>query len=211
MPNWCKNTQVIMGPKSEVYKLYELLKKWTKKTYMPNGFEEKGLSNIVACAGLKRKDEDIENGVECRGMVITDFTYKEDNENSKLYFETETAWKPMPEMWYKILEKYAPNCEYLYCSEEPSMGIYESNDVERKIFKDEYFVDTWYDDDEKSELQKYFPDTGYEYKAEDIKKGIQKTLQTTEIDMEELIERFNRLMMEQDGPVRIHELKYKKE
>lgn len=141
MPNWCYNTIIIEeGNKPELENLYALIQKWTSQSYVKNGFGNKWLGNVVYGAGLKRSDEDEENGFKCRGRIIDMML---DEENGILDIKAETAWGPMNRMWHAIIEKFAPNSFFQGCSEESGNELYyiEEDKGCTRYFKDDYFVD----------------------------------------------------------------------
>ena len=118
MPNWCYNQEVIIGPEDEIRPLYNDLSKWTSEEYIENGFGTEWLGNIVA-RGINESRE-YEN-YACRGKIIDLFEPEKTDDGSeyKISFSSETAWAPMPGMWYALLKKRAPNCRYYYYAEEP--------------------------------------------------------------------------------------------
>ena len=142
MPNWCYNTIIIEeGIKPELEKLYTLIQNWTSQSFVESDFGDKWLGNVVYGAGLKRSDEDKDNGFKCRGSII-DMTL--DEENGILNIKTETAWGPMNRMWHAIIEKFAPNSFFQCCSEESGTDLYyiEEDKGCTRYFKDDYRVDT---------------------------------------------------------------------
>ena len=142
MPNWCYNAIIIEeGNKPELEKLHTLIQNWTSQSFVENDFGDKWLGNIVYGAGLKRSDEDEDNGFKCRGSII-DMTL--DEENGILDIKTETAWGPMNGMWHAIIEKFAPNSFFQCCSEESGTGLYyiEEDEGCTRYFEHDYYVDT---------------------------------------------------------------------
>ena len=194
MPNWCYNCEKIVGPKKEIMLLFDNLEKWTSKNFCDNGFGTGWLGNIVGFAGLKRSDEDAENGYRCRGSVIDGFDIEdEDDDDACISYTTETAWGPMPDMWYALLEKYAPHCNYYYSSEEPGMGVYYSNDVKHRFFDEEFFVDVCiYNKDKIPQMyiEEFGEEPSWERKEDSIRKSLQRILATNEEDIDKLLEMF---------------------
>ena len=47
----------------------------------------------------------------------------------------------MRNMWEKILARHAPNCKYLFRSEECGMGYYATNDRDGGFFPEDFLVD----------------------------------------------------------------------
>ena len=152
MPNWCYNQEIIIGPKNEIKDLYTKLNVWASENYVKNGFGASWLGNIVYGAGFKRQDEDMETGLACRGSIVDDFDLEIDENNNTgiIRFASQTAWGAMPEMWFKIVEKFAPHCKYFFCSEEPGMMEYYTNDTENEYFTDEYRICGWYENEDSA-------------------------------------------------------------
>ena len=193
MPNWCYNSEKIAGPKTEIMPLYKKLNEWTSENFCDNGFGFSWLGNIVGFAGLKRSDEDTENGYRCRGSVIDGFDIEEEDEEAIISFSSETAWAPMPGMWYALLRKYAPHCHYYYSSEEHGMCLYLSNDVGHRFFDEEYFVDVcWWNRDKVPKIytEEFDEDSSWDYDETSIRKSLQRILATEEQDMEKLLAAF---------------------
>lgn len=209
MPNWSINHEIITGPKEEIKNLYSLLTEWTSKNYMENGFGTKWLGNIVKFAGFNITDEDPVHGFKCRGSISESFELENINENeAKITFASETAWAPIPRMWYAVLKKFAPHSKYYYFSEECGMQLYVSNDIDHKFFNDEYIVDTFYDDDTPEIITKNFPESGYHYSHQDIIQGLQNILNTTEEDFDTLHQILNKKKEKETIPLCIDKIIY---
>ena len=212
MPNWSINHEIITGPKEEVKHLHHLLTEWTSKDYMENGFGTKWLGNIVKFAGFNITDEDPVHGFKCRGSISESFELEDINENeAKITFASETAWAPMPTMWYAVIKKFAPNSKYYYYSEEIGMGLYLSNDVDHRFFTEEYLVDTFYDEDTPEIITKNFPESGYDYTHQDIIRGLQNILGTTEEDFDTLNEMLKEKRESEEIPLYINKIVYEKD
>ena len=141
MPNWCSNEERIFGPRKEIVPLFQNIRKWTSKKYRENGFGNLWLGNIVLGAGFE-VDGDGENHLRCRGALSSDpELYDGEKEGSYISFTSETAWIPMRNMWEKILARHAPNCKYLFRSEECGMGYYATNDRDGGFFPEDFLVD----------------------------------------------------------------------
>lgn len=194
MPNWCCNSEIIAGPKEEVEKLRDLIEEWTSKNYVENGFGLEWLGNIVIGAGFMIYDDDPEHGFHCRGNLSDVLEIEEgtDGEDWKLHFQSLTACIPMPEMWYAIVAKYAPHCNYYYFSEEHGNLLYQSNDVTHRFFTEEYFVDVRYngENDVIKKIKKYFPESSYEHSEKYIIPALQDILETDEENVDKLVDKF---------------------
>lgn len=172
MANWCF-TRITINHESEteLEKLDKLLDEWTSKDYMDNGFGHKWLGNIVLGSGVGTVDTNKETDLRCRGWITDHFI-----EDNQLHIDTETAWNPMLQMWTKVLEKYLPDAELLYEAEECGNEIYSTNDP---TMKDCYIIDCCGIEDVESD---------WEASEETVRKTLQELLNTTEADVEKLIE-----------------------
>lgn len=133
MPNWCSTDYYVFGSKKELSDLNKKMERLEnrKKSLIKNDFGNTWLGNLVKYLG-----GDWEK-VYCRG----EWMCREYNkENNTLTFTTETAWREMDE-WRKFIESYYMTIKLLYVSEEPGMGIYQTNDLEGVFFKDKYVLD----------------------------------------------------------------------
>ena len=225
MPYWCFNREYIWGPKKEIQDLTQKLENWTRKNYEENGFGTGWLGNIVGFAELKRIDEipEKEGGLRCRGNLVElepnkffETTYEDDT--GEIKFESETAWEPMPELWYAVLKKHAPHCKYYYQSQENQMGILESNDVEHIYFDEEFYVENIYEHPEKvnENVKKHFPESmGFDYSFEEseITEALQEILGTKETDVKILLNKFeknrDKLMGDKENYLSILQYEYK--
>jgi len=134
MPNWCFNTIRIIGPNKEsTEKFFKLLSDW--KT------EDNWLGNIVEKSGIDDKKHE---KYSCRGSI----SYLDYDECDQISIDTETAWGPTNEMWYALIEKYLPDGEFFYTSEEPGCGVYETNEPD---LLDKYIYDAWGDTSDLTE------------------------------------------------------------
>ena len=193
MPNWCFNSEVIDGPKAEVKSLHKKLVEWTSKNYCENGFGTEWLGNIVGFAGFKRIEEDEKQGFPCRGNISSDFEYEECGDEAVIRFTSLTAYVCMPELWYAVIDKFAPHCKYYYFSEEPSNAFYMSNDKGHKYFDDFIVVDVYYDEEHVPEtIKNHFPESSCDYSEEEVVRGLQDILKTDESDIDKLIEEFKK-------------------
>ncbi len=170
MPNWCVNTIQIKDEQEVLENLKSLIVEWTKKNYCSNGFGLNWLGNIVGNSGV----DDMSTGdftVACRGtlddMELSDNT---------LGISTSTAWGPANKMWLKVLEKYAPNAEYIYESIEEANEVYQTND---ETMKGLYIFDA-FDCEEESD---------WDCTKDGVIKKLQHLLSTDEEDIETLLNR----------------------
>lgn len=137
MPNWCTTYYYVTGSKKEVMDLNKRMERLEKRKtpLVKNGFGNMWLGNLV-----KDLDGDWEK-IYCRG----EWMYREYDKNENvLTFTTETAWCEMDE-WRRFIESKYKTIKILYATEEPGMGIYQTNDLEGEFFSSRYILD--YDED----------------------------------------------------------------
>lgn len=172
MPNWCW-TRITINHESEIEleKFDKLLDEWTNKDYMDNGFGYNWLGNIVLGSGVGTINTNKETDLRCRGTITEHWI-----ENGTLHIDTETAWSPMLQMWVKILDKYLPDAEWVYEAEECGNGVQCTNDPD---LMGKYVIDYYGDKDIESD---------WEASKEVVRLTLQELLDTTEIDVEKLIE-----------------------
>lgn len=135
MPNWCTTSYVFRGNENEIKDLYDKLKSFTSKERIPNDFGNFWLGNIVDGFGLDY------NEIPCRGRIDYFPESEEDVNQGRLELSTETAWRPMTEMWDKIIEKYYPSITYVLIAEEPGSNLYVNTDIEGYDFTERFSVD----------------------------------------------------------------------
>jgi hypothetical protein len=131
MPNWCFSEISITGDKKELSILKDNLEKAKIHKGTENSFGEGWLGNIVEYLGYDY------NSIPCRGS-ITDYNYL-DNE---IILTTETAWGPIMKPILMLVDKFAPNSQTLYFSEEPGCCIFCTNDPD---IVGKYRLDVWDD------------------------------------------------------------------
>lgn len=188
MPNWCyTNITINHENETEVEKLEKLIDEWTSKDYMTNGFGNKWLGNVVLGSGVGTVDTDNATDLRCRGTIIDYY-----RSGSELVINTETAWSPMLKMWVKVLEKYLPDAELIYSADECGFDINDTNDPE---LVGKYIIDYWGDVDIE-------PD--YEASEEVTRKILQELLDTTETDVEKLIQ----MVYEDDYDISVRKWEY---
>ncbi len=131
MPNWCYTSYTFVGDEEELKELHGLMERLEsmEKPLVENGFGTNWLGNIVESLGKSWEK------VWCRGswdnLLLSDGTLK---------FTTETAWSAADEVMSLICEKY-PSLGYYYYTEEPGMGIYQTNDDCGEYYPERYYID----------------------------------------------------------------------
>jgi len=131
MPNWCYTSYAIEGKRKEVQSLYSRMNRLEKrkKPLVKNGFGKTWLGCLVTELGA-----DWEN-VYCRGSW-DNLQY----DGEVLTFYTETAWRPMTEVFELIKDLY-PSLKIYYAAEEDGCCLYCTNDQEGKHFPDRYKIE----------------------------------------------------------------------
>lgn len=134
MPNWCYTNYIAEGPKDQLMRLHDTMKRLENMPcpgLIENDFGASWLGNLVA---------DINDGVipqnfRCRGSWNS---LEYDDEDNVLRFDTETAWAEADDTRHMIEQKF-PGVKLYYESEEFGNGIWESNDVNHVYFREEYY------------------------------------------------------------------------
>ena len=183
MPNWCSTDITInCNNKKEAISLYNKINEWTSTNYHENGFGLDWLGNIVGNSGIDQmNDEDF--SIRCRGRLTYLELYEDDN---AVFVATETAWSPMLQMWRMICNKYLTEYELIYTAEECGCGVYFTNDP---VLFGKYLIDSANDDFSN----KYLSGETYDREASEayLKTALQKCLNTSENDINVLLDMFN--------------------
>ena len=131
MPNWCSTSYVIDGKRKEVQSLFSKMNNLEnrKKPLVDNTFGKTWLGCLVTKLGGDWQK------VYCRGSW-SDLDWN----GAILRFNTETAWGPMDEV-FKFIKKQYPSLEIYWQAEEDGNGVYCSNDVKGRYFKDRYRIE----------------------------------------------------------------------
>lgn len=197
MPNWCMtNVTIQTYDKDKAARFGELLTKWTSKDYRENGFfNHTWLGNIVGNSGLATYDETkgsffTKDGVNirCRGS-LDDWTVDDDC----IHLFMSHAWSPMLRMWRLLVDKYFPEADITFNAEEPGCELYATNDP---YYVGTFYVDAWEVPDEYKEKMKSLDMNGsdiseYGETEENLRKLLQALLDTSETDIDKLINESN--------------------
>jgi len=182
MPNWCYTYYTINSEHTEKLKqLYENMEKWLSHNYIDNGFGDMWLGNIVGNSGLD-SFRDGNSNVSCRGTV-SDFELSSD---TSLTISTETAWGPMNDIWIMLCDRFLPEYELIFESEESGEDYYGTNDP---TIKGKYKVDCY--EQKPLEASKGIFSDDYEPMSEEIvRKGCKTMLgiENDELSTDELIQ-----------------------
>ena len=131
MCNWCYSSYVIDGKRKEVQSLFSKMNNLEnrKKPLVDNTFGKTWLGCLVNKLGGNWQK------IYCRGSW-SDLDWN----GAILRFNTETAWGPMTEV-FKFIKSIYPSLEIYWQAEEDGNGVYCSNDVEGRYFKDRYRIE----------------------------------------------------------------------
>lgn len=132
MPNWCYTQYVAEGPKDELQRLYDTMKKlqdMRSPGLIANDFGSSWLGNLVATIN----DGIIPHNFRCRG-----YYYNLELSEGLIRFDTETAWWDADDTRHLIEEKF-PGVKLYYCAEEFGCCGWSSNDVSHVYFDEEYY------------------------------------------------------------------------
>ena len=190
MPNWCfTNITINHNDSYKIAHLYNLIREWTSKDWMDNGFGNDWLGNVVLGSGVGTVDTNKDTDIRCRGR-ITDMNF----DDNSICIHTETAWSPMLKIWVKVVNKYLPDAELLYSAEEEGNGLFCTNDPS---LKDKWIIDSWDIDEVESD---------WEASRETVIEVLQKLLDTEEINMKILLGML--YGSDYDDGMNIHEWEY---
>lgn len=137
MPNWCFSSVVIEGNQEEIKNLHKVMNTLQKmnKPSIENDFGPTWLGCLLNAIG---KDW---HNISCRGSW-SDLSVEFNNNIGVLRFYTETAWRPMTEVFQAICEVYQ-SASFYFESEESGMGEYWTNDIDKKYFRERYIADIY--------------------------------------------------------------------
>lgn len=166
MPNWCDTDYRVIGPGNEIRKMKKHLEKAISKELHPSDFHASWLGNVALEAGIDW------NKIPCRGTLdYIDVFHPYSKKKAELQLSTTTAWCPTDELIYKVAKKYAPNAKMYYIAVEPGCEIYETNDAKKEVYKEDYYVDGYFDNhggELEKELGDFFRDGISSYTKEDL-------------------------------------------
>lgn len=159
MPNWCYTDINFYGSKKDISDFFNRIDEYISKNFRTTDFGTNWLGNILCGFGLGDKIDDPETKLRCRGSLefISDLDIEDENAAS-FSITTSTAWGPMIKMWHAIIEKhYANRIELHWIAEEPNTYLYLTDDKSR--YKDSYWVDCEFPDDQYPPCTYYFSTT----------------------------------------------------
>ena len=185
MPNWCStNINIKCNDKVKLKEFYSKLEKWTSQNYCDNGFGLNWLGNVVGNSGIGTINTKTKTDLRCRGSIdYMDLT------DDQIVLSTETAWGPMLKMWVKLLDKYLPEAEIIYASEECGCGLYATNDRMQE--------GVWFVDDFENDIYECM-------QTEELIPYLQNLLNSNESNVDDLLQ----FAIENDYEVYAHQYEY---
>ena len=176
MPNWCNNNIVIThSDRDKIKALYDKIEQWTSKNYEENDFGNNWLGNVVLGSGINT------DNLRYRGLITSLGFTDLKNDGGQIEMFTDTAWCPLIEMWQRVVDKHLPGADITFISEEPGVGIYETNDP---VYDNCYVIDIYGD------IPDNFEDgweSMWEANEETVIDFCQKALKTDETDINKLL------------------------
>lgn len=136
MANSC-TTKICISHENEdaLKELCNLIDYWTSDKFEERRNVNSWLGNIVIGSQIGTIDTGEATDVCCRGDLL-EATVSENT----LIIETVTTGSPKLQMWKKVLDKYLPSAELIYCAEDKEDGILSTNDPDREEC---YYIDPW--------------------------------------------------------------------
>ena len=190
MANWASTSYAIEGSKSDLERVFNVIKDFVKNNVKPveaNASKE-WEGNIVKALGAT--DEQMKNNY-LRGFIQTYEII-----DGVLHLEVEEAWGATD--FRHLLVKLMPELTIYYIVEECGCEVYATNDSDGKYFTDSYYVDACIDED-------YFSD--YFNTEKQVLVYVAQLLNREVISMEE-IDEWNKEQDDSENYIYVHEFKY---
>ena len=190
MANWASTSYAIEGSKSDLERVFNVIKDFVKNNVKPveaNASKE-WEGNIVKALGAT--DEQMKNNY-LRGFIQTYEII-----DGVLHLEVEEAWGATD--FRHLLVKLMPELTIYYIVEECGCEVYATNDCDGKYFTESYYVDICIDGDYFSE---YF-DTEKQVLA-----YVAQLLKKESVTMKE-IDEWNEEQDDNENYIYVHEFKY---
>lgn len=131
MPNWCDTTYVCEGDEKEIKALKKVLdaNNRRKTSRVENDFGTMWIGNIIDQLGYNWEE------YSCRGE-ITGY----DLDDDILFIYQSTAWCEQ-EGFREVIQKKFPSIHVFFQAQEPSRGLYVTNDSTGEYFPEKYVLD----------------------------------------------------------------------
>lgn len=145
MANYCSNTIVFIS--KDKAKLSVFL----RKMFAAFDSRTSGFYNLLVLHGYNNRQ--IASMIDRRdALTHCDTKLELEGDTYSFKVETETAWSPHMDVFYKILrEKYGDLIHMVYQSVETGCGIYINTDTEGKYLPERYMIDCYHDGDYHTE------------------------------------------------------------
>lgn len=141
MPNWCDTEYRVVGPGNEIRNLKRHIEKFVSKELHHSDFKEAWLGNIAIGMGLNWEE------IPCRGTLDSMAAWHPwSQDDAELQINTTSAWTPTEELFFKVASKYASHCKVYYMAIEPGVGLYMTNDANKKVFTEDFYVDCHFEE-----------------------------------------------------------------
>lgn len=134
MPNWTKTSYRIEGSNEVLSKIFTIIDDFMTERRKPNGdYSKDWEGNIIKALGATNKDLEY--------SFLRGFIQSYNMKDNFLSIEAEEAWSITD--FRTLLKQFAPGIIAIYFAvEEPSFGIYTTNDNESKYFR-KYLVEAY--------------------------------------------------------------------
>jgi hypothetical protein len=135
MPNWCNTEYILRGRKKDLKACAQMINKFVWGNYPKEDRKYSIYQLIDREIGGSLDNQDARNDFQQAEI--------ETGSDGMEYLQTwtTTAWKPAHGPVEKLCEKF--KLSYLYFTEEPGNGIYETNDREGIYFPDRYVIEQY--------------------------------------------------------------------
>jgi hypothetical protein len=135
MANWADTSYVIEGRKKTLQKIYNAI----KSPALPENASEGWEGGVLSCLNIQWKNVTPDG----EGHYLRGFIKDYELTDNVLTISAEEAWGLTD--FAKLLKANIPNIKVYWCTEEPGMEIYSTNDSEGKYFPDRYYVNACID------------------------------------------------------------------
>lgn len=163
MANICINYIYINSDdKENMQKLYDFLER--------NDGNRGALSGFCEAAGLDKENYYLRANV-------CDLEYNEADD--QMYVQVESSWSPALKLIRDIAQKFVPDCDVIYSSEECGNGIYYTNDP---VYLGKYYIDVWNEDVLPIKIESLF-----DAEPSSVADYLQKLLKTDVSDIDTLL------------------------
>ena len=143
MPNWCITEYAFYGEEKNALRLLDDIKSLPTRIKDTNNDVFSYIGNPYWLGYIRSELlSEVNENIYMRGEIsyIDDCLCLLENGMAAVKFSTETAWCACTELMYFLANKYS--LQVYYYSEEPGMGIVETNDENCMFFAFRYMIDS---------------------------------------------------------------------